>query len=69
MQQMSTETIISNAYIRQLELTEEKEKLNKIIVTFCDKFKIKQFQVGTVLWLDLAMLSMNIPITTNFSSH
>ena len=52
---MSTETIISNAYIRQLELTEEKEKLNKIIVTF--------------LWLDLAMLSMNIPITTNFSSH
>ena len=44
---MSTETIISNAYIRQLELTEEKEKLNKIIVTFCDKFKIKQFQVGT----------------------
>lgn len=47
---MRLRTLLSNAYNRGLQLTIEKDKLNKEIHNFCDKFLIDSFEIVNLDW-------------------
>lgn len=65
---MRVRTLLSNAYNRGLQLTVEKDKLNKEIHNFCDKFLIDSFEIVDLDWLNLHFLYNKLPITKDFNS-
>ena len=65
---MRLRTLLSNAYNRGLQLTIEKDKLNKEIHNFCDKFLIDSFEIVNLDWLHLQFLYDQLPITKYFHS-
>ena len=65
---MRLRTLLSNAYNRGLQLIIEKDKLNKEIHNFCDKFLIDSFEIVNLDWLHLQFLYDQLPITKYFHS-
>lgn len=65
---MRVRTLLSNAYNRGLQLTVEKDKLNKEIDNFCDTFLIDSFEIVDLDWINLHFLYHKLPITKDFNS-